>query len=216
MALDALMAGLRMTFGERVRSRRKALRLSLEDIADRIGVTRSAVGHYEHNRTEPEHDRLKKLSEVLECTISWLVYGTEDGLIPSMNQISGWIERGGIVTFSEKSTSEQAPTLLCFNGLSNSYIMRGQVGPYSPGDIIYVARQSEINEERLMWGRPAIVDTGKIVTLARSVVPIRDGVCHVYLYEGELIPSVKIKSADLIAGVLLEPGVSIATGFFRR
>ncbi len=45
--------GCNVGFGEQLRQRRKELGLSREELADKLGVTRSAVGNYETGLSAP-------------------------------------------------------------------------------------------------------------------------------------------------------------------
>lgn len=56
-----------------IRIKRKALRLTQEELAIRLGVTRSAIGAYEEGRAEPRLPVLMFLAELFGCTIDALV-----------------------------------------------------------------------------------------------------------------------------------------------
>lgn len=67
-----------MSTGERIRDKRKGLGLSQAALAIKTGVSRPAVTQWENNQTVPDRERLRKLSEVLGVSESWLLEGVED------------------------------------------------------------------------------------------------------------------------------------------
>ena len=59
-------------FGEQLRQRRKELGLSREELADKLGVTRSAVGNYETGLSAPKESVLLRLFDVLQVEPNYL------------------------------------------------------------------------------------------------------------------------------------------------
>jgi len=57
----------------RAKARADSQGLSLVDIADKLGVTPSSIGHYFSGRRHPKPGMLKNLSEILEISVSELV-----------------------------------------------------------------------------------------------------------------------------------------------
>ena len=64
-----------MGFGEQLRQRRKELGLSREELADKLGVTRSAVGNYETGLSAPKESVLLRLFDVLQVEPNYLYRG---------------------------------------------------------------------------------------------------------------------------------------------
>ncbi|PHS64613.1 MAG: hypothetical protein COB09_08280 [Thalassobium sp.] len=64
-----------MSFGERVKQRRKMLKLTQKDLAARVGISRSAVASWEMGDHIPGGDPAMKLPGALECSWSWLTTG---------------------------------------------------------------------------------------------------------------------------------------------
>ena len=54
-----------MTVGERIRERRTDLKMTMEELADKIGVQKSAINKYEKDRIDMKASTIKKLHEVL-------------------------------------------------------------------------------------------------------------------------------------------------------
>ena len=55
-----------MTCGERIRREREKRRLSQEDLAERMGVSRQAVGKWEADRSRPTREKLERLSALFD------------------------------------------------------------------------------------------------------------------------------------------------------
>ena len=55
-----------MTCGERIRQEREKRKLSQEDLAERMGVSRQAVGKWEADRSRPTREKLERLSALFE------------------------------------------------------------------------------------------------------------------------------------------------------
>lgn len=65
------------TFGERLRILRNSKKLKQEDLAQKINISKSAVGMYERNEREPSFEILEKISNYFEVSIDFLLTGTD-------------------------------------------------------------------------------------------------------------------------------------------
>ena len=63
---------------DRLKRRRKELKLSQDDVAKKLGITRQGYSHYETGRNEPDNETLIKLSEILNCSTDYLLGKTND------------------------------------------------------------------------------------------------------------------------------------------
>ena len=61
-----------MGIGERIKTRRKELKLSQTDIYERCDITSGALSKIENGKTTPSVIAFYKLSQVLECDMNWL------------------------------------------------------------------------------------------------------------------------------------------------
>lgn len=67
------------TIGQRIRSRRKELKLTQKDVANAIkGVSHVAVSQWESDTTKPNAENLLDLAAALECSFVWLLKGEDD------------------------------------------------------------------------------------------------------------------------------------------
>jgi len=70
-----------MTMGERLKQLRLQRKISQEEVARTIGITRSAYSHYEINNRQPVYETLIKLSTFYEVSLDYIVGG--DTFVPA-------------------------------------------------------------------------------------------------------------------------------------
>lgn len=68
--------------GERIRRLRTGARMTQGDLAERLGVSKSAVGMYEQGRREPPYEVLLRIGELFGVSVDWLL-AREDGPAPA-------------------------------------------------------------------------------------------------------------------------------------
>lgn len=66
-----------MSLGERIRERRKAKRLTLQQVGDTFGINRASVSDWENNKTRPDLDRLVELARMLGTSTDFLLTGRQ-------------------------------------------------------------------------------------------------------------------------------------------
>lgn len=66
-----------VTLGERIRDRRRSLRMSQKEIADKIGVSVAAISLWEKDKASPSSDNMKSLAAALNCSPTWLLMEME-------------------------------------------------------------------------------------------------------------------------------------------
>lgn len=66
------------TFGQKLRVGREAKGFSQAELARRISSHHSIMGKYERDEVKPTIDVVKKLADVLETTVGYLLGETED------------------------------------------------------------------------------------------------------------------------------------------
>ena len=65
-----------MSFGEQLRRRREELGMSRDALAERLGVSRSAIGNYEIGVSTPKEDVLLRLFDALRVDPNYLYQGS--------------------------------------------------------------------------------------------------------------------------------------------
>lgn len=65
------------TFSERLKELRKEKRLTVEQLADKLGSAKSTISRYENGKREPKKDFLEMLSSFFDVSISYLLGETD-------------------------------------------------------------------------------------------------------------------------------------------
>lgn len=60
----------KVSLGEFISRRRKHIRLTQEELADKMNVSKSAIAKWETNRGIPDRDNMQRLSEVLSVSVN--------------------------------------------------------------------------------------------------------------------------------------------------
>ena len=63
-----------------IRTRRRALNMTMKHLASIVGVTEAAISHYETGRREPDPDMLGRIANALNVTVDYLL-GREESPI---------------------------------------------------------------------------------------------------------------------------------------
>jgi transcriptional regulator with XRE-family HTH domain len=66
-----------MNMGERLRELRLRRRISQEEVARHIGITRSAYSHYEINNRQPVYETLIKLAAYFDVSLDYIIGGAQ-------------------------------------------------------------------------------------------------------------------------------------------
>ena len=152
-----------MKFGDNLRKIRKSKKMSQEQLAEKMNVTRQSVSKWENGESYPEMNNIFELCKVFNCKLNELVY-------PDMSDISSLDEEivMNVVKFSEKKQKE-------VKTLSNIIAMIGKIGSIVlkvaiPFIIIamlivpYIISNLEIKENEITFKSESIkiVDENKI------------------------------------------------------
>ena len=62
-----------MSFGDNIKKIRQDFNLTQEELAKKIDTSRSNIANYENNKNMPSIDILSKLSEILDCSVDFLL-----------------------------------------------------------------------------------------------------------------------------------------------
>ncbi len=66
-----------MTMGKRIMQLREQKQLTQGDLAQILGVTRSALSHYENGRRRPSYDKLRMLAGYFSVSIEYVLEDVE-------------------------------------------------------------------------------------------------------------------------------------------
>lgn len=64
--------------GQRIRSRRKQLKLSQDSLGAAAGISGSSISLWENGNTFPTGKNLHSLAHALQCSPTWILFGDED------------------------------------------------------------------------------------------------------------------------------------------
>ena len=67
-----------MSFGDNLKKIRQNCNLTREELAKKINTSRSNIANYENNKNMPSIDVLSKLSEILDCSVDYLLGKTNE------------------------------------------------------------------------------------------------------------------------------------------
>jgi transcriptional regulator with XRE-family HTH domain len=63
------------TLQQRITQARKSRKLSQANLAERLGITRTACSHWETGRAKPSTKHIEKIAETLAVDAHWLISG---------------------------------------------------------------------------------------------------------------------------------------------
>ena len=66
-----------LMYGEKIKAKRKAMGLSQEDLAEKLGVTRQAVSKWEMDRAQPTMTNLRELARIFSVDMAYFI-GEDD------------------------------------------------------------------------------------------------------------------------------------------
>ncbi len=64
-----------INIGNRIKKLRQSKNITQQQLANTLFITDKTISSWEATRTEPSLEMLIKLSETLDCSISYLIYG---------------------------------------------------------------------------------------------------------------------------------------------
>ncbi|WP_281825226.1 helix-turn-helix domain-containing protein [Jannaschia rubra] len=67
------------TFGDRLTGAREAVGMSVDELAQRLGVKRKTILAWEDDRSEPRANRVSTLAGLTSVSLMWLMTGAGDG-----------------------------------------------------------------------------------------------------------------------------------------
>jgi len=81
--------------GKRIRTRRRELNITQEQVAERAGISTSFIGHIERGEKVASVETLATLSEVLDMDLNYMILGVnrDDGCERMKKEISAVMEK---------------------------------------------------------------------------------------------------------------------------
>ncbi|HCM9243510.1 TPA: helix-turn-helix domain-containing protein [Enterobacter bugandensis] len=67
-----------VSLGQRIRERRKQLKMSQSALSKAAGVSYSSISLWENDNTAPRGENLHNLARSLQCSPTWILYGDAD------------------------------------------------------------------------------------------------------------------------------------------
>ncbi|WP_199620990.1 helix-turn-helix domain-containing protein [Paenibacillus alkalitolerans] len=61
------------TCGERISALREKQKLTQEELAGRLDISRASLSHYEKNRRVPDYETLRKIADFFHVTVDYLI-----------------------------------------------------------------------------------------------------------------------------------------------
>jgi len=135
--------------GERIRSRRKALKLTQLVVASGIGVSHVAVSQWEKDETVPRGENLLRLAELLQCTAAWIIDGEGEVFTAPLNvsdvsalplitlaQAAAWMQEQRLLIQQQATRFLYSDSRLSESALAITLEDAAMQPDYRPGDTL--------------------------------------------------------------------------------
>ncbi|MFR1518585.1 MAG: helix-turn-helix transcriptional regulator [Clostridia bacterium] len=63
--------------GKNIKKHRENKKMTQDDLAAKLDVTRQAISNWETEKTQPDIETLQKIAQILEVSIEEIIYGTK-------------------------------------------------------------------------------------------------------------------------------------------
>ncbi|MNN41570.1 HTH-type transcriptional regulator Xre [compost metagenome] len=71
--------------GNRISGLREKRKLTQEELASQLQISRASLSHYEKNRRKPDFDTLRNIADFFQVSVDYLL-GREDDLVPAAKE----------------------------------------------------------------------------------------------------------------------------------
>ncbi|HAU5562403.1 TPA: helix-turn-helix domain-containing protein [Serratia fonticola] len=135
--------------GERIRSRRKILKLTQQGVASGIGVSHVAVSQWEKDETLPRGENLLRLAELLQCTAAWIIDGegevfttpstvSDVSALPliTLTQAAAWMQEQRLLIRQQATRFLYSDSKLSESALAITLDDAAMQPDYRPGDTL--------------------------------------------------------------------------------
>lgn len=96
--------------GKRLAAIREHRRMSQADLAAALGVSKAAIGHYEHGRVRLTVPRLEQLALALHCRVADLLAPLDTPVPLGMYRLDAWRRSGRDVSMRDRHVTETEMT----------------------------------------------------------------------------------------------------------
>ncbi|MCH7294121.1 LexA family protein [Acinetobacter higginsii] len=151
------------TLGTRLKALRKSKKVTQQQIADAIGVSKTSVIYWEKDENLPKHESLMALSKALSVTPDFLLSGKSSGdlelntsvplsIVGRLVPVISWIQAGAWTTVDSVPVGTQfeewlPPNPKCGkNGYGLEVVGESMLPDFRPGDRIYVNPDLQITD----------------------------------------------------------------------
>ncbi|EPJ3733254.1 TPA: helix-turn-helix domain-containing protein, partial [Acinetobacter baumannii] len=151
------------TLGTRLKNQRKSKKLTQQQVADAIGVSKTSVIYWEKDENLPKHDSLMALAQILGVTSDYLLHGKESDFLDKnvtapfpiagrLVPVISWVQAGTWTTVDSVPMGTQfkewlPPNPKCGkNGYGLTVVGESMSPDFRPGDKIYVNPDLQIND----------------------------------------------------------------------
>lgn len=118
------MTGMKM-IGERIAQLRESRKMTQEELAKKIGISRASLSHYEKNRREPDYEVLQRIADYFHVSMDYLmgrtdnpnaILGADTKLFTESLELSDEdiLERFTLTIDGRKLTEEEAKRFIAF------------------------------------------------------------------------------------------------------
>lgn len=77
-----------LTLGEKIRKRRKAIKMFVKTLAEKVDVSSNYINMIEHNKRNPSYETLEKIANALNTSVDALMAEQKGTINPKTNRIS--------------------------------------------------------------------------------------------------------------------------------
>ncbi|MCR8641097.1 helix-turn-helix transcriptional regulator [Paenibacillus sp. N1-5-1-14] len=121
-----------MKYGDRISQLREKHGLTQGDLANKIGISRASLSHYETNRREPDYETTNKIATYFNVSVDYLLGRTNNPhteLDPNMNQFvdqlelsdESILEKFALTIDGKELTPEEAKRFIAFIRAERSF-----------------------------------------------------------------------------------------------
>jgi repressor LexA len=130
---------------------RKSLGLTQQQVADAVELTRQAYNHYETQRRKPDPEMLKKLATVFGCSIDRLLdYDDAPSALQRMVPIRGFVRAGYNMLAQDEIIGQELVDVKNPEEFFCLYVKGDSMEPeIHTGDLALVHRQSDVESGEL-------------------------------------------------------------------